>query len=76
MPQENEALLEQWAECLRMMHADPRVSGRSRGNIAVCDPRGLMGTTLLVAVPSEATRTFLQGFVDRFLAWIGTHHAG
>ncbi|RLY93927.1 chromosomal replication initiator protein DnaA [Kocuria tytonicola] len=60
MQQENQALLEQWAECLRIMRADPRVSGRSRGNIAVCDPRGLMGTTLLVAVPSEATRGFLQ----------------
>jgi chromate reductase len=27
-------------------------------------------------ITNEATRTFLQGFVDRFLAWIGTHHAG
>ncbi len=27
-------------------------------------------------ITNEATRTFLQDFVDRFLAWIGTHHAG
>ncbi|RKQ35182.1 chromosomal replication initiator protein DnaA [Kocuria tytonis] len=60
MQQDNQALLEQWAECVRIMNANPRVNGRSRGTIAVCEPRGLMGTTLLVAVPSEVTRGFLQ----------------
>ncbi|WP_437123708.1 chromosomal replication initiator protein DnaA [Kocuria marina] len=42
------------------MNENPRVTGRARGTIAVCEPRGLMGTTLLIAVPSEATREFLQ----------------
>ncbi|MDR7373529.1 chromosomal replication initiator protein [Kocuria rhizophila] len=42
------------------MNENPRVTGRSRGNIALCEPRGLMGSTLLVAVPSEVTREFLQ----------------
>jgi len=60
MQQDNQALLEQWAECVRAMNENPRVSGRARGNIAVCEPRGLMGTTLLVAVPSEVTREYLQ----------------
>ncbi|MDO4919119.1 chromosomal replication initiator protein DnaA [Kocuria sp.] len=60
MPQENQDLLEQWAECLHIMNGDPRVNGRSRGNIALCEPRGLMGTTLLMAVPSEVTRGYLQ----------------
>ena len=60
MQQDNRALLEQWAECVRVMTENPRVTGRARGTIAVCEPRGLMGTTLLIAVPSEATREFLQ----------------
>ena len=60
MQQDNRALLEQWAECVRVMNENPRVTGRARGTIAVCEPRGLMGTTLLIAVPSEATREFLQ----------------
>ena len=60
MQQDNQTLSEQWAECVRFMNENPRVTGRSRGNIALCEPRGLMGSTLLVAVPSEVTREFLQ----------------
>ncbi|MEU5467476.1 chromosomal replication initiator protein DnaA [Kocuria salsicia] len=60
MQQDNQTLLEQWAECVRIMNENPHVTGRGRGNIAVCEPRGLMGTTLLMAVPSEVTREFLQ----------------
>ena len=60
MQQDNQTLSEQWAECVRIMNENPRVTGRSRGNIALCEPRGLMGSTLLVAVPSEVTREFLQ----------------
>ncbi|CAL8900412.1 chromosomal replication initiator protein DnaA [Kocuria varians] len=60
MQQDSQALPEQWAECVRIMNENPQVGGRARGNIAVCEPRGLMGTTLLMAVPSEATREYLQ----------------
>ncbi|EHX1606349.1 hypothetical protein K3O43_004630, partial [Salmonella enterica subsp. enterica serovar Typhi] len=60
MQQDNQTLPEQWAECVRIMNENPQVTGRGRGNIAVCEPRGLMGTTLLMAVPSEVTREFLQ----------------
>ena len=60
MYQDNQALLGQWAECVRYMSEHPGVTGRSRGFISLSEPQGLMGTTLLVAVPNDLTREFFQ----------------
>lgn len=60
MYQDNQALLSQWAECVRYMSEHPGVTGRSRGFISLSEPQGLMGTTLLVAVPNDLTREFFQ----------------
>lgn len=60
MHQDNQPLLQQWAECVRYMKEHPSVTGRSRGFISLSEPQGLMGTTLLVAVPNERTREYFQ----------------
>ncbi|MFI7481258.1 chromosomal replication initiator protein DnaA [Kocuria sp. M1R5S2] len=42
------------------MYEDPMTTGRYRGFISLAQPQGLIGTTLLVAVPNELTREFFQ----------------
>jgi len=58
--QDNQALSAQWAECVQYMYEDPMTTGRYRGFISLAQPQGLIGTTLLVAVPNELTREFFQ----------------
>lgn len=58
--QDNQALSAQWAECVQHMYEDPMTTGRYRGFISLAQPQGLIGTTLLVAVPNELTREFFQ----------------
>ena len=59
-PQQNPELDARWAECVRTMTEDPQISPRHRGFLRLAKPRGLMGTTLLIAVPNELTREVLQ----------------
>ena len=59
-PQQNPELDARWAECVRAMTEDPQISPRHRGFLRLAKPRGLMGTTLLIAVPNELTREVLQ----------------
>lgn len=59
-PQQNAALDARWAQCLHAMNEDPQISPRHRGFLRLAQPRGLMGTTLLIAVPNELTREVLQ----------------
>ncbi|MDO5618979.1 chromosomal replication initiator protein DnaA [Kocuria sp.] len=53
----------QWAQCMETLTADPQVSARHRGFLGLAQPRGLMGTTLLVAVPNELTREVFQSTI-------------
>ncbi|MFX8735751.1 hypothetical protein ABTM37_20965, partial [Acinetobacter baumannii] len=59
-PQQNPELDARWAECVRTMTEDPQISPRHRGFLRLAKPRGLLGTTLLIAVPNELTREVLQ----------------
>ncbi|WP_144790466.1 chromosomal replication initiator protein DnaA [Kocuria palustris] len=59
-PQQNPELDAQWAQCVSAMSEDPQISPRHRGFLRLAQPRGLMGTTLLIAVPNELTREVLQ----------------
>ncbi|WP_298587560.1 chromosomal replication initiator protein DnaA [uncultured Kocuria sp.] len=45
---------------MQYMYEDPLTTGRYRGFISLAQPQGLIGTTLLVAVPNELTREFFQ----------------
>ncbi|MEX5295473.1 chromosomal replication initiator protein DnaA [Kocuria sp. CPCC 205268] len=45
---------------MQYMYEDPMTTGRYRGFISLAQPQGLIGTTLLVAVPNELTREFFQ----------------
>ncbi|WP_052209346.1 chromosomal replication initiator protein DnaA [Kocuria sp. ZOR0020] len=48
---------------MEALTADPDVSARHRGFLGLAQPRGLMGTTLLVAVPNELTREVFQSTI-------------
>ncbi|NKE10202.1 chromosomal replication initiator protein DnaA [Kocuria subflava] len=61
--QQNPVLDTQWAQCMEALTSDPDVSARHRGFLGLAQPRGLMGTTLLVAVPNELTREVFQSTI-------------
>ncbi|WP_209436496.1 MULTISPECIES: chromosomal replication initiator protein DnaA [Kocuria] len=48
---------------MEALTSDPDVSARHRGFLGLAQPRGLMGTTLLVAVPNELTREVFQSTI-------------
>ena len=49
-----------WRQVLTLMEQDDRVSPRQRGFVNLAQAQGLIGSTLLVAVPNELTREVLQ----------------
>ncbi|KHL04356.1 chromosomal replication initiator protein DnaA [Sinomonas humi] len=49
-----------WRRVVRLLEEDDRVSPRQRGFVALAQAQGLIGSTLLVAVPNELTREVLQ----------------
>jgi len=49
-----------WRKVIRTLESDDRVSPRQRGFVVLAQAQGLIGTTLLVAVPNELTREVLQ----------------
>jgi chromosomal replication initiator protein len=49
-----------WRKVVRTLEQDHRVSPRQRAFVVLAQPQGLIGTTLLVAVPNELTREVLQ----------------
>ncbi len=49
-----------WRKVVRILEHDDRVTPRQRGFVILAQPQGLIGTTLLVAVPNELTREVLQ----------------
>ena len=49
-----------WRKVVRILERDDRVTPRQRGFIVLAQPQGLIGSTLLVAVPNELTREVLQ----------------
>ncbi|MCZ2401731.1 chromosomal replication initiator protein DnaA [Paenarthrobacter sp. Z7-10] len=49
-----------WRKVVRLLEQDERVTPRQRGFVVLAQPLGLIGTTLLVAVPNELTREVLQ----------------
>lgn len=49
-----------WRQVVRTLEEDHRVSPRQRGFVDLARPRGLMESTLLLAVPSELAREVLE----------------
>jgi chromosomal replication initiator protein len=49
-----------WRKVVRTLEQDDRVSPRQRGFILLAQAKGLIGTTLLVALPNELTREVFQ----------------
>ncbi|WP_394940407.1 chromosomal replication initiator protein DnaA [Psychromicrobium sp. YIM B11713] len=49
-----------WRKVVKILEADEHVSPRQRGFIVLAQAQGLIGSTLLVAVPNELTREVLQ----------------
>lgn len=49
-----------WRKVIRTLEHDERISPRQRGFVVLAQAQGLIGTTLLVAVPNELTREVLQ----------------
>ncbi|MGJ9403612.1 chromosomal replication initiator protein DnaA [Arthrobacter sp. KK5.5] len=49
-----------WRQVVRNLEQDDRVTPRQRGFVVLAQPQGLIGTTLLLAVPNELTREVLQ----------------
>ncbi|MBT2513712.1 chromosomal replication initiator protein DnaA [Arthrobacter sp. ISL-30] len=49
-----------WRRVLTLLEQDDRVTPRQRGFVILAQAQGLIGSTLLVAVPNELTREVLQ----------------
>ena len=49
-----------WRRVVNLLEQDDRVSPRQRGFVILAQAQGLIGSTLLVAVPNELTREVLQ----------------
>jgi chromosomal replication initiator protein len=56
-----------WRRVVRLLEEDQRVSPRQRGFVSLAQAQGLIGSTLLVAVPNELTREVLQGQIKSAL---------
>ncbi|ALV46790.1 chromosomal replication initiation protein DnaA [Arthrobacter alpinus] len=56
-----------WRRVIRILEQDERVSPRQRGFVVLTQPQGLIGNTLLVAVPNELTREVLQNQLNNVL---------
>ena len=56
-----------WRRVVRLLDEDERVSPRQRGFVSLAQAQGLIGSTLLVAVPNELTREVLQGQIKSAL---------
>ncbi len=56
-----------WRRVIRILEQDDRVSPRQRGFVVLTQPQGLIGNTLLVAVPNELTREVLQTQLNKTL---------
>lgn len=57
-----------WRRVIRILEQDERVSPRQRGFVVLTQPQGLIGNTLLVAVPNELTREVLQNQLNTALS--------
>ena len=49
-----------WRKVVKILEQDEHVSPRQRGFISLAQAQGLIGSTLLLAVPNELTREVLQ----------------
>ncbi|MBG6226372.1 chromosomal replication initiator protein [Arthrobacter sp. CAN_A2] len=49
-----------WRKVIRTLEQDDRVTPRQRGFMVLAQAQGLIGTTMLIAVPNELTREVLQ----------------
>jgi chromosomal replication initiator protein len=56
----DEAVSSSWRKVVRTLEEDDRVTPRQRGHIGLAQAQGLIGNTLLLAVPNELTREVLQ----------------
>ncbi|MGM7666952.1 chromosomal replication initiator protein DnaA [Microbacterium sp. A93] len=56
----DEAVSSSWRKVVRTLEEDHRVTPRQFGHVGLAQPQGLIGSTLLLAVPNELTREVLQ----------------
>lgn len=56
-----------WRRVVSLLENDHRVTPRQRGFVILAQAQGLIGSTLLVAVPNELTREVLQTQVKEAL---------
>ncbi|MEV4899767.1 chromosomal replication initiator protein DnaA [Citricoccus sp. NPDC055426] len=56
----DEAVSSSWRKVARTLEEDHRVTPRQYGHVGLAQPQGLIGSTLLLAVPNELTREVLQ----------------
>ncbi|MFJ3957314.1 chromosomal replication initiator protein DnaA [Arthrobacter sp. NPDC090010] len=56
-----------WRQVVHLLERDPRVSPRQRAFVSLAQAQGLVGSTLLVAVPNEMTRDVLINQVKEAL---------
>ncbi len=56
-----------WRRVVRILEQNDHVTPRQRGFVVLAQPLGLIGTTLLVAVPNELTREVLQAQLKKAL---------
>jgi chromosomal replication initiator protein len=64
----DEAVSSSWRKVVRTLEEDDRVSPRQLGHVGLAQPQGLIGSTLLLAVPNELTREVLQSQLKDSLA--------
>ena len=55
------AVSDSWSQVTSALEEDSRVTPRQMGHVYLASPQGLIGNTLLLAVPNETTRETLQG---------------
>ncbi len=55
------AVSDSWSQVMSALEEDSRVTPRQMGHVYLASPQGLIGNTLLLAVPNETTRETLQG---------------
>lgn len=55
------AVSDSWSQVTAALEEDSRVTPRQMGYVYLASPQGLIGNTLLLAVPNESTREILQG---------------
>lgn len=57
---ENQEVAETWGVIYSRLDGDERITPHLRGHLNLAQPKGVLGDTLYIEVPSEVTRTLIQ----------------